>query len=83
MSRSETPLAIAERHVREAEQRIARLAALTEGWEKDGHQQASEQARSALIVAAPELEVARDRLRTERFKSGIAQQPQPARHRAS
>jgi hypothetical protein len=71
MSQSEDALAQAERHVREAEERVARQATLVEELERTGHERASDEARKLLASFEKTLDVARQHLAIERNAHGM------------
>lgn len=66
MPASESPLAQAERHVQEAEQRVARQSRLIHDLERDGHTQLALQAREVLRTLQRTLELSRVHLQLER-----------------
>jgi hypothetical protein len=66
MSQPESVLVEAERHVREAEERVARQATFIEKLERDGHARASEEARKLLASFEQTLDVQRQHLAVER-----------------
>ena len=71
MGRSEDALTQAERHVREAEGRVAHLRAIIEELDRDGHPEAAARARAVLATLRRSLELARERLRLEREARGL------------
>jgi hypothetical protein len=67
---AETHLDQAERHIREGEDRVARLAALLEELGGHGHQKAAEDAKRTLMSLRCSLELARDHLQIGRAGQG-------------
>lgn len=65
MSPPEDPRALAERHVREGEARVARQLVLIEELERDNHPEAAAVARAVLATLQTTLGLMRDHLRTE------------------
>jgi DNA-binding ferritin-like protein len=65
-----TALHIAERHVREGQQRIARQREIIEEMERDGHKRTAQVARTVLVQLVRALEPAQQHLREERAKAG-------------
>ena len=59
MGQSEYAAALAEQHVREAEQRVAQQLAIVERLEEIGHGWAADEARKMLTVKHLTLEIAR------------------------
>ena len=70
MDQAENVLAIAEHHVQELEERIARQTALVEKLEGAGDQDMAKRARDVLATFETCLELARDHLRFERDTHG-------------
>ena len=68
---SEDSLAMAERHVRENERRLAKQAALVARLQNDGHAVPVVGARKLLAAYQSMNAVARDHLRIEREKHGL------------
>ena len=66
MAKYEDPVAQAERHVREAENRIARQRSLIYELESHGHTASANDARDLLKTFQDTLTVARNHLRIER-----------------
>ena len=64
-------LSMAQRHVIEAEEHVARQNALIKDLERDTHAKAAEQARVVLRTLQQSLELARDHLRRERIRRGM------------
>jgi hypothetical protein len=71
VTRPEHALSRAERHVREAEERVARQAAIVEKLSETGHEWAAETARIGLITFETSLELARDRLRAVSARAAL------------
>ncbi|WP_207537653.1 hypothetical protein [Sabulicella rubraurantiaca] len=71
MDPHEDALAMAERHVREGEERVARQRAIIEEMERDNHPKAAEIGRSTLQVLLSTLELMRGHLRIERERHGL------------
>ena len=69
---SEDCPAVAERHVRENERRIAKQTALVERLQSDGHAVPLIGARKLLAAYQSMHAVARDHLRIERKKHGLS-----------
>jgi hypothetical protein len=69
----ETPLAQAERHVAEGEQRLARQRSILEQMERDKHPGAAEQARKVLAVMEQSLRLSQQHLEAERLKESRKQ----------
>lgn len=67
---AETHLEQAERHIREGEDRVARLAALLEELGRHGQHKAAEEAKRTLISLRCSLELARDHLQIGRARQG-------------
>ena len=65
----ETPLAQAERHVREGEARVARQREIVAEMEKDNHPYAAEMARTLLDTLLRTLELEKQHLEIERAKN--------------
>jgi hypothetical protein len=70
MKEQETPLAIAERHVREAEARIAHQRAILDELTRHGHAQAAVLAQSVLDTMLETLRLAEEHLAFERATAG-------------
>lgn len=67
---AETHLDQAERHIRDGEDRIARLATLLEELGGHGHHKAAEEAKRTLMSLRCSLEIARDHLQIGRARQG-------------
>jgi hypothetical protein len=70
MPSSDSPVAVAERHVAEAEQRVARQRRLIEELVRDKHLVTAEQARKVLRLLEDSLRLARIHLELERAHYG-------------
>ncbi len=70
MPQTESPVAVAERHVAEAERRIARQRKLIEQLERDKHTVAADHGRKVLVVLQDSLRLARVHLELEREHYG-------------
>jgi len=64
----ETLLQLAERHVLEGEDRIARQRAIIATMERDHHPEVAERARSILVTMEESLRLARQHFEAERLK---------------
>ena len=62
---AETPLEMAERHVREGEERVERIMALLDRLETDGQYDSVRQARDLLALMQVHLRLARQHLDNE------------------
>jgi hypothetical protein len=71
MDPPEDALAMAERHVRVGEERVALQTALIEEMERDNHRETAAEGRKALVALQDTLAQARERLRAEREKRGL------------
>ncbi|RKK01161.1 hypothetical protein EBE87_04955 [Pseudoroseomonas wenyumeiae] len=67
---AETHLDQAERHIREGEDRVARLATLLDELGGRGHHKAAEEAKRTLMSLRCSLELARDHLQIGRATPG-------------
>ncbi|MBL6081856.1 hypothetical protein JMJ56_28120 [Belnapia sp. T18] len=65
MNPPEDPLAMAERHVRECEQRVARQLLIIEEMDRDNHRDAT-MARKLLVALETTLDLMREHLRLKR-----------------
>jgi hypothetical protein len=70
MRRAESPVAVAQRHVAQAERRVARQKALIEELERDRHFAMVENARKILEVLEESLRLARVHLELEQAHYG-------------
>ena len=71
MTQLEDPLAQAERHVREAEERIARQQEIIAELDRDGHERTAAQARQLLTAFEQTLDLAHDHVRRQRRERGL------------
>ena len=71
MTQLEDPLAQAERHVTEAEARIARQREIIAELDRDGHERTAAKARQLLATFQQTLDLARNRLRIQRQERGL------------
>ena len=71
MTQREDPLAQAERHVREAEERIGRQLEIIAELDRDGHDRMAAKARHLLAIFQQTLGLAHDHLRRERRERGL------------
>lgn len=67
---AETHLDQAERHIREGEDRVARLAIILDELGRQSHHKAAEEAKRTLISLRCSLELARDHLQIGRARQG-------------
>ena len=65
MNRLSSPLALAERRVREDEERVARQADIVQRLDRAGHGWAAEEAGRVLLGSEADLELARNNLRVQ------------------
>ena len=70
MAPPEDSLAMAERHVREGEERVARQIAIVEEMDRDNHPQAAAMARVVLATLQATLALMRGHLREARGLGG-------------
>ncbi|MBV8096558.1 MAG: hypothetical protein JO110_25615 [Acetobacteraceae bacterium] len=68
---TEDALARAERHVREAERHVARLAEIVDEMDRDHHPHAAAMARTLLATLQESLQLMREHLRLERQTRGL------------
>ena len=61
----EDTIAMAERHIREGEARIARQIAVIEEMDRDNHPEAAARGRQVLVTLQRTLDLAREHLRIE------------------
>jgi hypothetical protein len=71
MNPPEDPLAMAERHVREGEVRVARQLVIIEEMDRDNHPEAAAMGRVVLVTLQATLDLMRRHLRTEREARGL------------
>ncbi len=69
--KGETLLQLAQRHVLEGEERVARQRVIIETMERDHHFQLVAQARRVLATMEKSLRLARQHLETERLKQAM------------
>ncbi len=73
--RGETLLQLAQRHVLEGEDRIARQRTLIETMERDHHLETAATARGILATMEESLRLAKQHLEAERLKQGNTEAP--------
>ena len=71
MDPPEDPLAMAERHVREGEVRVARQLVIIEEMDRDNHPEAAAMGRVVLVTLQATLDLMRGHLRMEREARGL------------